>query len=162
MDLTDAAARNAAGDLVQVARFGTLHLAYHVDNLIICSTLSSGGTALKVQGQKKSRLLAVAAIVHRKVVERVLMCLHQGLFTDMEGTPAKDRDMAAATMKLARQVSSSAGELAGTVLDAIAACLRLGEPPADGAEEAAGPGIRILCNSKDPNDLGTSLDDALT
>lgn len=41
-------------------------------------------------------------------------------------------------MKLARQVSGSAGELAGTVLDAIAACLNLAS--ADGTDEPSGPG----------------------
>lgn len=67
-----------------------------------------------------------------------LCTCHQELLTDREGAPARDCAVAEAVMKLARQVSGSAGELAGTVLDAIAACLNLAS--ADGTDEPSGPG----------------------
>lgn len=62
-------------------------------------------------------------------------CIAQGLLTDGEGAPAANPALAAALMRLAGQVHGSSAEVAALLLDAVAACMQLGD---SSIEEGAG------------------------
>jgi hypothetical protein len=125
VDLTDAAGRKAAADLVQVRAHLTV-TAFYLCMYVKNSFSTWQGACLAVTGHRTQHACSAA----------------QGLLVDGEGAPARDPALAAALMRLAAQVHAAPAELAAALLDAIAACMQLGKGEQDAGDDS--PSIFFL------------------